>query len=76
MVLAELEAAGVAKPSLLAATKADEARPETLARAFPEHDVVAVSVLDDESLEAFRQAVWRLTGLVRVFLRSAVEILD
>src|SRR5215207_11647638 len=40
VVLAELEAAGVAKPSLLAATKADEARPEALARAFPEHDVV------------------------------------
>src|SRR5215207_7816649 len=74
VVLAELAAAGVEKPSLLAATKADEARPEALARAFPEHDVVGVSVLDDESLEAFRQAVWRLTNLVRVFLRSAGEL--
>ena len=74
VVLAELEAAGVAKPSLLAATKADEAGPEALARAFPELDVLGVSVLDDESLETFREAIWGLTGLSRVFLRSAGEI--
>jgi small GTP-binding protein len=74
VVLAELEAAGVEKPSLLAATKADEAGPEALAGAFPGLDVLGVSVLDDDSLEAFRQAVWGLTGLVRVFLRSAGEI--
>jgi uncharacterized protein len=74
VVLAELEAAGVEKPSLLAATKADEAGPESLARAFPGLDVLGVSVLDDDSLEAFRQAVWRLTGLVRIFLRSAGAI--
>jgi uncharacterized protein len=73
-VLAELEAARVAKPSLLAATKADEAGPEALARAFPELDVLGVSVLDDESLETFREAIWGLTGLTRVFLRSAGEI--
>jgi ribosome-interacting GTPase 1 len=73
VVLAELEAAGVEKPSLLAATTADEARPEALAGAFPGLDVLGVSVLDDDSLEAFRQAVWGLTGLVRVFLRSAGE---
>ena len=73
-MLAELEAAGVAKPALLAATKADEAGPEALAREFPELDVLGVSVLDDRSLELFRQAVWRLTGLMRVFLRSAGEI--
>ena len=75
-VLAELEAAGVDKPSLLAATKADEAGPEALAAAFPETDVLGVSVLDDDSLEAFRQAVWRLTCLLRVFLRSGGEIED
>jgi small GTP-binding protein len=73
-VLAELEAARVAKPSLLAATKADEAGPEALVRAFPELDVLGVSVLDDESLETFREAIWGLTGLTRVFLRSAGEI--
>jgi small GTP-binding protein len=74
VVLAELGAAGVEKPSLLAATKADEAGPEALAGEFPELDVLGVSVLDDDSVEEFRQAVWRLTGLVRVFLRSAGEI--
>ena len=74
VVLAELEAAGVDKPSLLAATKADEAGPEALARAFPELDVVGVSVIDDDSLDAFRDAVWRLTGLTRVFLRSEREV--
>lgn len=74
VVLSELDAAGVEKPSLLAATKADEAGPEALAGEFPELDVLGVSVLDDDSVEEFRQAVWRLTGLVRVFLRSAGEI--
>jgi small GTP-binding protein len=74
VVLAELEAAGVSKPSLLAATKADEAGPEATAETFPELDVLGVSVLDDESLETFREALWGLTGLTRVFLRSAGEI--
>jgi small GTP-binding protein len=74
VVLAELAAAGVSKPALVAATKADEAGPERLERAFPEHEVIAVSVLDDDSLEAFRDAVWKLTGLTRVFLRSDKEV--
>ena len=39
----------------------------------PELDVVPVSVLDDESLERFRETVWRLTGLVRVFLQDGGE---
>jgi ribosome-interacting GTPase 1 len=36
---------------------------------------VPVSVLDDASLDALREAVFRLTGLIRVYLRSggAVE---
>jgi uncharacterized protein len=62
---------------LLAVTKADEAEPgalERLARAFPELELVPVSVLDDESLDALREAVWRLTGLVRVFLRRGHEV--
>jgi small GTP-binding protein len=74
VVLAELEAAGVSKPALVAATKADEAGPEQLERAFPELEVIAVSVLDDDSLDAFRDAVWKLTGLTRVFLRSDKEV--
>jgi ribosome-interacting GTPase 1 len=31
---------------------------------------VPVSVLDEKSLDAFRAAVWELTGLVRIFLRD------
>ena len=78
-VRAELVAAGIAPPMLLAATKADEAQPGTLdrlARACPDLEVVAVSVLDDASLDAFRTAVWRLTGLIRIFLRHAGDFDD
>jgi small GTP-binding protein len=76
-VRAELAAAGIAPPMLLAATKADEAPPDALrrfARACPELELVAVSVLDDANLDAFRKAVWRLTGLIRIFLRRSGEI--
>src|ERR687895_1879475 len=72
----ELEAAGIERPTLLAATKADESDAGALARAYPELEVVPVSVLDDESLDAFREAVWRLTGLIRVFLRHRGETDD
>jgi small GTP-binding protein len=76
-VRAELVAADISKPTLLAATKADEAKAgavDRLAQACPDLDIVAVSVLDDASLDAFRTAVWQLTGLMRVFLRRAGEI--
>jgi small GTP-binding protein len=69
----EVVAAGIDKPSILAATQADEALDEAIARlaaAFPDLPVVSVSVLDEDSLEAFRQAVWSLTGLIRVRLRK------
>jgi uncharacterized protein len=69
----EVAAAGVELPSILAATKADEASAaeiERLGAALPELELVAVSVLDEGSLDAFRDAVWRLTGLVRIFLRD------
>ncbi len=72
LVLAELDAAGIELPGLIAATKNDEAprdAVERLAVAYPDREVIPVSVLDDASLEALREAVWRLTGLVRVFLR-------
>ena len=67
-----LEAAGIERPRLLVATKLDAAAPGAvagLARAFPELEVVGVSVLDDATVEDLREAVWRLTGLVRVFPR-------
>jgi small GTP-binding protein len=69
----EVLAAGIDKPSILAATQADEApgaAVHRLASAFPDLAVVPVSILDEESLEAFRQAVWSLTGLIRVRLRK------
>jgi small GTP-binding protein len=72
----ELEAAGIERPTLLAATKADEGDADALARAYPELEVVPVSVLDDASLDAFREAVWLLTGLIRVFLRHDGETDD
>jgi ribosome-interacting GTPase 1 len=65
-VRAEVAAAGIEKPSILAATKADEGDPPSPTGL----DVVLVSVLDDESLDRFRAAVWQLTGLVRVYLRD------
>jgi small GTP-binding protein len=78
-VLDEVAAAGIEKPAVLAATKLDDAQAgdlERLAGRFPAFDVVGVSVLDDASLDAFRRAVWALTGLIRVFLRHAGEIED
>jgi hypothetical protein len=71
VVRAELAAAGIEKPALLAATKLDEASREgveRLASSFPELELVGVSVLDDATLDAFRERVWSLTGLIRVHL--------
>jgi len=71
-VRAEVAAAGIDHPALLAATKLDEAGPaalERVARAVPGLRVVGVSVLDDASLDAFRDAIWELTGMLRVFTR-------
>ncbi|HEY5629344.1 MAG TPA: GTPase [Candidatus Limnocylindrales bacterium] len=68
----EVAIAGIDKPAFIAATRADEARPglvESLRASSDGLDVVPVSILDDASLEAFRAAVWALTGLVRVRLR-------
>jgi ribosome-interacting GTPase 1 len=73
-VLGEVEAAGIDKPAFVAATRADEAPPEAvaaLANAVPGLDVLPVSVLDEASVDAFREAAWRLTGLIRVFLRAS-----
>jgi small GTP-binding protein len=72
-VRAEVTLAGIDKPAVLAATRADEAAPgdiERLEAAFPDLQVVPVSVIDEASLQAFRDAVWRLTGLIRVRLRT------
>jgi small GTP-binding protein len=70
-VMAEVAAAGIEKPALVAATKVDEADEGAVARlaATVPFEIVPVSILDDASLDAFREAAWRLTGLIRVFLR-------
>jgi len=73
---AELEEGGIDLPTIVAITKSDEARPgatEQLARKLGDLEVVAVSILDDPSLDRFRDAVWRLTGLIRIFLRRSGE---
>ena len=75
-VLSEVALAGIDKPAFLAATRADEAGEGSLERiraAFPRLEVVPVSVLDEPSLDAFRDAAWRLTGLIRIYLRTLGE---
>jgi len=72
-VRAEVTLAGIEVPAFVAATRADEAKEGSLERlraAFPDLEVVPVSVIDEASLDAFRDAVWRLTGLIRVRLRT------
>src|SRR5438067_1764340 len=61
----ELARAGIELPTLLVATKVDES-PAPLGS-------FAVSILDEASLSALRDAIWELTGLIRVFLRRPGE---
>src|SRR3954451_3792619 len=75
-VIEEVELAGIAKPAFLAATRTDEAPHDAIARlraAFLQLEVIPVSVIDERSLDAFSEAVWRLPGLIRVPLRSTGE---
>jgi small GTP-binding protein len=79
VVLEEVARAEIDKPAFVAATRADEADPAGLARltsAFPDLRVLPVSVLDEASLGAFRDATWALTGLIRVRLRKDGAIDD
>ncbi len=72
-VRAEVEAAGIDMPSILAATKIDEAAPgdlERLQAAVPDLPVVGVSIIDDDSLEAFKQAFFFLSVLLLVYMRN------
>ncbi len=76
---AELDAAGIDLPAIVAATKGDEAEAgalDALRSAVPDLEIVAVSILDDDLLDAFREEVWRLTGLVRIGLRRDGEPAD
>ena len=73
VVLAEVAAAEIDKPAIPAATRADEATAADISRlsaAFPDLELVPVSVLDPASLDALVERIWRLTGLIRVYLRA------
>ena len=61
----ELELAEIDKPTLAVATKTDEAPPPP--------GTLGVSVLDDASVDRLREEIWKLTGLVRVFVRRHGE---
>jgi len=67
VVRREVAAAGIEKPAILVRTKADERGERFDVLADEDDDSVHVSVLDDASLDRLRQAIWRLTGLIRVF---------
>ena len=75
-VMHEVELAEIDLPHVIAATRADESPPEALEAlraAFPGERIVPVSILDDASLDAFREVAWGLTGLIRVYLRTNGE---
>ena len=85
VVRVEVAAAGIDKPAIVALTKADEHSDYDLGcltdnalvastQAF--EPVLAVSILDDASLERLREAIWRLTGLIRVHPRRAGVVDD
>jgi small GTP-binding protein len=72
-VMGEVARARIERPSLLALTKFDDADSAAVARfstAFPGLLVVTTSVLDDASLARLKAAAWRLTGLIRVYVRD------
>ncbi len=72
-VVNEVHEAGIDLPAAIAATKTDdspEGSEQRLRAALPSLEVVPVSILDDGSLDRVRQALWGLTGLIRVYLRG------
>jgi small GTP-binding protein len=79
VVRREVTIAGIDLPSIIAATKIDDASAASLARlqaAYPDIEVVPVSILDDESLDRLREAAWALLGLICVYLKHAGVIAE
>jgi len=77
LVRGEVASAGIDKRGILAATRADEATEAQVARlgaAFPELRLVPVSIIDPDSLDALHEAIWQLTGLMSVRLRTSGSI--
>src|SRR3954449_712685 len=77
VVMHEVAEAGIETSAFIAVTRADEAPPEAvgwIVAAFPQHVVVAVSVLDESSLDRFRDEGWPSTRLIRVRLRVADSV--
>ncbi len=83
VVLREVAAAGIEKRAILALTKADELEGREIERVRDDacvestralEAVVPVSVLDDESLDRLGEAIWLLTGLIRVWPRIGGEV--
>jgi small GTP-binding protein len=73
----EVMLAGIEKPAIVVATRADEADPDAvaqLAAAAPDLPVIPVSIIDDPSLDRLRDGIWGLTGLMRVFLRRGGHV--
>src|SRR6476620_1366560 len=67
VVCREVMLAGIDRPALVAATKADEGAPDEIDRIRAVADgleVVPVSILDDNSLAVLREKMWGLTGLI------------
>jgi uncharacterized protein len=76
-VRTEVALAGIDLPALLIASKMDEASESDLARlqaAVPGMPVVGVSILDDDSLDRLKEAIWKLTSLIRVYLRTNRQV--